>query len=87
VNPDAFMFQVSIMLVTMCLVGGLGHLSGPIIGAVVFTVLPELLRPLAEYKELFSGVVLLGCLLLMPRGLAALADGFVLNWLAWGRRP
>ena len=79
VNPDAFVFQVSIMLVTMCLVGGLGRLSGPIVGAVIFTVLPEVLRPFAEYREFFSGVVLLGFLLLMPRGLATLADRFGLG--------
>jgi ABC-type branched-subunit amino acid transport system permease subunit len=79
VNPDAFVFQVSIMLVTMCLVGGLGRLSGPIVGAVIFTVVPEVLRPFAEYREFFSGVVLLGFLLLMPRGLATLADRFGLG--------
>jgi branched-chain amino acid transport system permease protein len=72
VNPDAFVFQVSVLLVTMCVAGGLGRLSGPIIGAVVLTVLPELLRPFAEYKELFSGIILLGFLVLMPRGLASL---------------
>jgi branched-chain amino acid transport system permease protein len=77
VNPDAFVFQVSVLLVTMCVAGGLGRLSGPIIGAVVLTVLPELLRPFAEYKELFSGIILLGFLVLMPRGLASL----IARWL------
>jgi branched-chain amino acid transport system permease protein len=72
VNPDAFVFQVSILLVTMCIVGGLGRLYGPIIGAFIFTVLPEVLRPFAEYKEFFSGTVLLAFLILMPQGLAAL---------------
>lgn len=74
VNPDAFVFQVSILLVTMCLVGGLGQLSGPVVGAIIFTILPEILRPFAEYKEFFSGVILLGFLILMPRGLAALTE-------------
>ncbi len=73
-NPDAFVFQVSILLVTMCLVGGLGQLSGPVVGAIIFTILPEILRPFAEYKEFFSGIVLLGFLILMPRGLAALTE-------------
>lgn len=72
VNPDAFVFQVSVLLVTMCVAGGLGRLSGPVIGAAILTILPELLRPFAEYKELFSGIVLLGFLILMPRGLAAM---------------
>ena len=82
VNPDAFMFQVSVLLVTMCVAGGLGRLSGPIIGAAILTVLPELLRPFAEYKELFSGIILLGFLVLMPRGLASLVErGVDAFWL------
>jgi branched-chain amino acid transport system permease protein len=72
VNPDAFVFQISILLVTMCIVGGLGRLSGPIVGAIIFTILPEVLRPFAEYREFFSGIILLGFLILMPRGLGAL---------------
>jgi branched-chain amino acid transport system permease protein len=77
VNPDAFVFQVSVLLVTMCVTGGLGRLSGPIIGAAILTILPELLRPFAEYKELFSGIILLGFLILMPRGLASLVGGWM----------
>jgi branched-chain amino acid transport system permease protein len=77
VNPDAFVFQVSVLLVTMCVAGGLGRLSGPIIGAAILTILPELLRPFAEYKELFSGIILLGFLVLMPRGLASLVGGWI----------
>jgi ABC-type branched-subunit amino acid transport system permease subunit len=86
VNPDAFVFQVSILLVTMCVAGGLGRLAGPIVGAVILTILPEVLRPFAEYKEFFSGVVLLGFLVLMPRGLVALAEKW-LGALTAARRP
>jgi branched-chain amino acid transport system permease protein len=86
VNPDAFVFQVSVLLVTMCVAGGLGRLSGPIIGAAILTILPELLRPFAEYKELFSGILLLGFLVLMPRGLASLISGWV-DALTIKRRP
>jgi branched-chain amino acid transport system permease protein len=86
VNPDAFVFQVSVLLVTMCVAGGLGRLTGPIIGAVILTILPEVLRPFAEFKELFSGIVLLGFLVIMPRGLVALAEkSFVA--LTAARRP
>jgi branched-chain amino acid transport system permease protein len=77
VNPDAFVFQVSVLLVTMCVAGGVGRLAGPIIGAAILTILPELLRPFAEYKELFSGFILLGFLILMPRGLASLIGKWI----------
>jgi branched-chain amino acid transport system permease protein len=74
VNPDAFVFLVSILYLTMNVVGGMGTLAGPILGAVVFTVLPELLRPLAEYKEFASGGLLLVFLVFMPRGLVGIAS-------------
>lgn len=70
VNPDAFVFLVSIMYLTMNVVGGMGTLVGPVLGAVIFTVLPELLRPAAEYKEFFSGALLLAFLIFMPGGIA-----------------
>jgi branched-chain amino acid transport system permease protein len=69
VNPDAFTFYVSISYVTMNVVGGLGTLSGPLIGALLLTVLTELLRSFAEYKEFLIGIVLLSFLVLMPSGL------------------
>lgn len=77
VNPDAFVFQVSVLLVTMCVVGGLGQLAGPLVGAAILTILPEMLRPFAEYKELFSGIALLVFLVAMPRGLVAFAGARV----------
>lgn len=77
VNPDAFGFLVSVLYVTMSVVGGLGTFLGPIIGAGLLTLLPELLRPLAEYKEVISGLVLLFCLVLMPQGLVPLVQGWI----------
>lgn len=85
VNPDAFVFQVSILLVTMCIVGGLGQLYGPVIGACIFTILPEVLRPFAEYKEFFSGIALLAFLVLMPRGLTSFGEKWS-RQLLLGRR-
>jgi branched-chain amino acid transport system permease protein len=72
VNPDAFVFLVSIMYVTMCVAGGLGTIAGPLVGAALLTFLPELLRPFAEYKEFLSGLILLAFLILMPHGLVPL---------------
>jgi ABC-type branched-subunit amino acid transport system permease subunit len=73
VNPDAFVFIVSILYLTMNVVGGMGTLAGPVLGAFIFTILPEILRPFAEYKELLSGGLLLAFLIFMPRGLVGIA--------------
>ena len=78
VNPDAFVFLISVLYVTMCVAGGLGTFLGPIVGAAMLTVLPELLRPLAEYKEVLSGIILLTFLVLIPQGLVPLIARWVI---------
>jgi ABC-type branched-subunit amino acid transport system permease subunit len=85
VNPDAFVFSVSILYLTMNVVGGIGTLAGPVVGAVVFTVLPELLRPFAEYKEFIAGALLLAFLVFLPTGIVGLARGIRLR--RWRRAP
>jgi branched-chain amino acid transport system permease protein len=77
INPDAFTFGVSISYVTMNVVGGLGTLSGPLIGALLLTLLTEMLRSFAEYKEFLTGIVLLLFLVLMPSGLIGLGQRLV----------
>jgi len=72
VNPDAFVFIVSVLYLTMNVVGGMGTLDGPLVGAVIFTVLPETLRAFAEYKEFLSGALLLAFLVFFPRGIVGL---------------
>jgi branched-chain amino acid transport system permease protein len=82
INPDAFTFGVSMSYVAMSVVGGIGSLAGPLIGACVLTLLPEFLRSFAEYKEVLTGLTLLAFLVLMPGGLV----GLVARWRAHGRR-
>lgn len=74
INPEAFTFFVSINYVTMNVVGGIGTLAGPIIGAVLLTILPEMLRGFSEYKEFLTGIILLFCMVLMPTGLTGLGQ-------------
>lgn len=75
VNPDAFVFLVSVLYLTMNVVGGMGSLSGPVVGATIFTILPEALRTFAEYKEFLSGLILLVFLVFFPQGLVGMAAG------------
>ncbi len=72
VNPDAFVFLVSVLYLTMNVVGGMGTLGGPLLGALLFTVMPELLRAFAEYKEFLSGALLLTFLVFFPAGLVGI---------------
>jgi ABC-type branched-subunit amino acid transport system permease subunit len=77
INPEAFGFGVSINYVTMCVVGGIGTLSGPLIGAGVLTVLPEMLRSYAEYKEFITGLVLLTFIVVLPGGMVGFGSRIV----------
>jgi branched-chain amino acid transport system ATP-binding protein/branched-chain amino acid transport system permease protein len=69
VNPDAFVFPVSILYVTMGILGGINTLVGAAIGGAMLTALPELLRGAAEYKDFLTGFLLLLLLIFLPNGI------------------
>ncbi len=68
VAPSNFPFSQSILFLLAVIVGGAGWTLGPVIGAVVSVVLPEMLSWLAEYRLLFFGSLLLVVLWLAPEG-------------------
>ena len=76
VDPVEFGLWTSIFHLTMIIVGGLGSLTGSIVGAVVITGLPEWLRGLKEYRDLAFGGVLLCFLIFMPTGIAGMRAHF-----------
>lgn len=69
VSPDSFDFITSIMLVAMLVFGGIGSISGSIVGAVALTVLPEILRPLQQYRMFLFGAVMIMMMLFRPQGI------------------
>jgi branched-chain amino acid transport system permease protein len=69
VSPQAADIMFSIRLVTMVVVGGMGHLWGGLLGAALLTVLPELLSYFEDYDMLIYGTILLGMVMFMPGGL------------------
>jgi ABC-type branched-subunit amino acid transport system ATPase component len=72
INPDAFVFPVSILYVTMGILGGIGTLAGAALGGMMLTALPELLRGAAEYKDFLTGLMLLLLLMFLPKGVIGL---------------
>lgn len=68
ISPTQFDYNRSIELVAMVVLGGTGSLSGPILAAGVLTALPEVLRPIAEYRMVIYSGLLIGMMLLRPRG-------------------
>ena len=77
VSPEVFLFSYTVTMVIMVVAGGKGTLAGPIVGAVIFTVLPEVLRALTswQWQMLLYGILLIAVLFFMPRGIVpALLD-------------
>jgi branched-chain amino acid transport system permease protein len=69
ISPQSFGFGESILILSMIVVGGLGSLYGSVIGAVLLSVLPELLRDLGGYRMIAVGLVLFLSILFLPKGL------------------
>nr|WP_249780115.1 branched-chain amino acid ABC transporter permease [Bradyrhizobium sp. dw_411] len=72
IDPLEFGLGTSVRHVIYIVVGGVGSVGGSVVGAVLLTFLPELLRSFKEYNDFVFGGILLVCLLTMPKGLAGL---------------
>jgi branched-chain amino acid transport system permease protein len=69
VYPHSMQLLVSINVVAVIVVGGMGSIPGVVIGALVLIGLPELFREFNEYRFLFYGVALIATMLYRPEGL------------------
>ncbi|MGE0804312.1 MAG: branched-chain amino acid ABC transporter permease [Burkholderiaceae bacterium] len=67
--PDAFTVIESFTMMAMVIVGGMGTRIGPVIGAIVLTLLPELFREFGEFRLIIYGLALTLVVLFMPGGL------------------
>jgi branched-chain amino acid transport system permease protein len=72
VNPELLGWHRSAEGLLMILLGGLGALHGPILGAAAFVGLAEAATLLTERRRLVEGLVILAVVLVLPRGLAGL---------------
>ena len=72
ISPSSFPFLQSILLLFGVMIGGAGSALGPIIGALLVVLLPELLSDLAEYRLLAFGLLLFAVLRVAPNGIAGL---------------
>jgi len=67
--PHSFDLEVSIFVLCLIIVGGMGSLPGVVVGALIIIGLPELLREFAEYRMLMFGALLIVMMLAKPEGL------------------
>lgn len=69
VGSVSFNANASLLIFEMAVIGGLGRISGSVVGAIIVILLPELLRPLQDYRELLAGLVIVILMVVRPEGL------------------
>src|SRR5690606_6802681 len=74
VNPSFGEFPVIVTLLTISVVGGLGTRFGPLIGAIIVVLAPQILAQFGQLETLIYGLCLMVFLLFMPHGIAGLLE-------------
>jgi branched-chain amino acid transport system permease protein len=72
VDPTALSFYYTVTVVSMVIVGGQGSVAGTILGALVFTLLPEYLRVAERARLVIFGATLMLAIVFLPEGLRGL---------------
>jgi branched-chain amino acid transport system permease protein len=68
--PDEFGFNLVVNVLAMVVLGGRVSILGPLIGAIILTALPELMRAFASYRMMVQGALLMAVVILLPHGIA-----------------
>ena len=69
IGPNEFGFDRAVDILTMTILGGIGNLTGPVVGAVILTLLPELLRSFKDFRLVVNGFILVIIILFLPKGI------------------
>lgn len=75
ISPESFTFFETVIVLAMVVLGGMGTMAGPIVGAVILTLLPEFLRGFASYRMLLFGLALIVMMIFRPQGLVGKQSG------------
>ena len=84
ITPEILGFDIMVGMLVMLTIGGKGTLTGPVLGAVLVTFVPEQLRLVKEYRLSIFGIALMLCVVLLPNGVVSLAP-HARRLLAWWR--
>ncbi|MBF0537496.1 MAG: branched-chain amino acid ABC transporter permease [Nitrospirae bacterium] len=74
INPKMFDLIKSTEMLIMVYLGGIGSIGGSIVGAIIYTVLLELLRPLGIWRMALMPIMLVVMMILRPRGIMGLSE-------------
>jgi branched-chain amino acid transport system permease protein len=69
IGPNEYGFETAVTVLSFALLGGIGTPLGPVFGAAMLTLLPEVLRFLSDYRLMINGAIIVVAVLFMPKGL------------------
>lgn len=69
ISPDTFMYQDSTLVLCMVFLGGAGTIIGPVVGAFILVLIPEMLRFLVEWRMLVVGALMVIMMIYRPQGI------------------
>ena len=84
VSPEIFSFAYMISLLMMVIGGGRNSVAGPVVGAIIFTLVPEFMRTFAIYRMLIFGALLTTIVIFLPEGVTPQLVSF---WRKMTHRP
>jgi len=68
ISPADFTYHRAVEILVFAVFGGSEHLLGPVIGAMFLSTIPEVLRPVSEYRNILYGIVLILVMVFRPQG-------------------
>jgi ABC-type branched-subunit amino acid transport system permease subunit len=86
-NPEGFSLGLSVLIVMMVIMGGMGNLYGPIFAAIFLTWLTDVLGGYQEYSLPIYGVILILLLIFFPDGVGTRLNARLIYLISyWGRK-
>ena len=74
ISPDSFRADESQLILCCVIIGGIGTFKGPVIGAILLTIIPELFRALQDFRMVLYGIILMIVIIFFPGGVARYWD-------------
>lgn len=69
IGPNEYGFDRGVDILTMAILGGINSLFGPVLGGIILTVLPEVLRGFKDFRLVVNGFILVLIVLFLPKGI------------------
>ncbi|MGA8753512.1 branched-chain amino acid ABC transporter permease [Candidatus Deferrimicrobium sp.] len=77
ISPDSFSLGESVYIATMVIIGGMGTIPGPLVGAALLTTLPEMLRVAGGLQFVLYGLIAMIVVIFMPKGIVGMATMYL----------